>query len=84
MSRTYRASDLPCDHCGREADDPDRGPALWITDAQPLDLTYRDGRTGEPAGDIIEGNPGEPKLCDECEMVRRPLFLGRAVTKETT
>jgi len=60
---TYTYSDLPCDHCRRTADDADRGPALWITDARPLDF-------GEP-GMIFESNPGEPKLCDDCEMVRR-------------
>ena len=68
---TYTYSDLPCDHCRRTADDADRGPALWITDARPLDLTYTDGRTGQAAGVVVESNPGEPKLCDDCEMVRR-------------
>lgn len=68
--RTYRYSDLPCERCGRGPDDPDRGPALWITDARPLDLTHTDSR-GRPAGEIAESNPGEPKLCDDCDLSRR-------------
>lgn len=61
--RTYQYDDRPCDHCRRAADDPERGPALWVTDARPLDF-------GVP-GMIFEANPGEPVLCDDCEGVRR-------------
>ncbi len=63
MARTYTNSGLPCDHCRRTADDAERGPALWITDARPMDF-------GGDVG-IVESNPGEPKLCDDCEMVWR-------------
>ncbi len=70
MARTYQFSPLPCDRCCRPPTDADRGPALWITDARPLDLTYTDG-TGRAGGEIVESNPGEPKLCDDCEMVWR-------------
>ena len=55
--RTYRHHPGPCESCGRA---PDNG-ALWVTDAAPLDIEVR----------IIEANPGEPKLCDECELDRR-------------
>lgn len=71
MARTYTTSTLPCDRCRRTADDAERGPALWITDARPLDLTYTDGRTGLAAGVVVESNPGEPKLCDDCEVAVR-------------
>lgn len=63
MARTLTYSDLPCEHCRRESTDDARGPALWITDARPLD-------SGEP-GMIFESDPGEPKLCDACEMAWR-------------
>ena len=56
MARTYQSSDLPCDFCG------ERPGMLVITDARPLDC----GDLG-----IIEANPGEPKLCDDCNTAWR-------------
>ncbi len=55
--RTYKYHPGPCERCHET---PDNG-ALWVTDAQPLDIEV----------EIIESNPGEPKLCDDCELERR-------------
>lgn len=53
--RSYTHYDGDCERCGRTP----TNHTLWVTDARPM-ITDELG--------VIEANPGEPKLCDPCEM----------------
>lgn len=69
--RTHTFSDLPCDFCGR------RLGSLVITDARPL--------ISDEIG-IFEANPGEPKLCDDCDTgwtVRRAYADNPTLAQQT-
>lgn len=55
--RQLRFSPLPCDFCGA------RPGALAITDARPSDFS-------EIGLGIREANPGDARLCDDCDTAR--------------